>query len=371
MSKLKDEIFGLVCSGGGALGAYQVGVLKYLVEEVIQDHSSPFKVNSGISCGSINTTFMGTNALNIKESFPRLEKSWREFHIPSYQLNLLKLSKSIARNLYKKEWAIFDPTPMREMLKSVFDKEKLNQSIKEGYTQGISCAATELYSGVPIWFQDGENALDWTRSHATAMKVDLQVEHVISSCSIPFLFPVQKINGHKYLDGGINIERPMASALSMRANKIFSIALSSNEFTQKVSAPFNASKFPEFIDVASLMLKVFLKDRVFSEGEQIDALNRMYSQAFPNANEKNESVVGNAIFDKDFQFKNYNPTEIFQIAPHKNLNEVFEEFCKQNPKHKLSRPELMFHSEFIAMLIDQGYEDAKAQKEDIKSFFYE
>lgn len=62
--------FGLVLSGGGARGAYEVGVAKYLA-----DHNYVPAAYSGASIGALNAVFLGT-APSFQEGVNRLEGIW-------------------------------------------------------------------------------------------------------------------------------------------------------------------------------------------------------------------------------------------------------------------------------------------------------
>ena len=65
MTKVFEKKIGLVLPGGGARGAYQVGVLK-AISHIIPD-SSPFKVISGTSAGAINASTLASRADSFKE----------------------------------------------------------------------------------------------------------------------------------------------------------------------------------------------------------------------------------------------------------------------------------------------------------------
>ena len=73
-------MFGLVCSGGGAVGAYQVGALKYIHENFCNSGASPFQVFTGISCGSLNAAFLAAHSLNAEDDIAYLEDLWLRFH---------------------------------------------------------------------------------------------------------------------------------------------------------------------------------------------------------------------------------------------------------------------------------------------------
>ena len=68
---------GIVLPGGGARGAYQVGVLK-AVCEALPDGDHPFPVICGTSAGAINAAVLASHAHEFKVGVERLE------HAPSW-----------------------------------------------------------------------------------------------------------------------------------------------------------------------------------------------------------------------------------------------------------------------------------------------
>ena len=71
---------GLVLPGGGARGAYQVGVLKAIAEILPRRSPSPFRVLSGTSAGAINTTVIASRAHLFHVGIAELEHVWGNFH---------------------------------------------------------------------------------------------------------------------------------------------------------------------------------------------------------------------------------------------------------------------------------------------------
>jgi NTE family protein len=65
----------LVLPGGGARGAYQVGVLKALAEILPGPHT-PFPIITGISAGAINAGVMASHADDFRHGAQRLEHFW-------------------------------------------------------------------------------------------------------------------------------------------------------------------------------------------------------------------------------------------------------------------------------------------------------
>ena len=70
---------GLVLPGGGARGAFQVGVLKALAEWLPKEANSPFAVLSGTSAGAINTVVLASKARRFGLAVAELDRVWGNF----------------------------------------------------------------------------------------------------------------------------------------------------------------------------------------------------------------------------------------------------------------------------------------------------
>ena len=71
---------GLVLPGGGARGAFQVGVLKAIAELLPNRLASPFSIISGTSAGAINSVVLATQAERFSLAIEQLEDVWCNFH---------------------------------------------------------------------------------------------------------------------------------------------------------------------------------------------------------------------------------------------------------------------------------------------------
>ena len=74
-----DHKIGLVLPGGGARGAYQVGVLKAISNIQNRIEKSPFDVISGTSAGAINASMICAEIGNFHQSIFKLENVWKGF----------------------------------------------------------------------------------------------------------------------------------------------------------------------------------------------------------------------------------------------------------------------------------------------------
>ena len=75
----EDKKTALVLPGGGARGAFQVGVLKALAELLPPGCVNPFPVISGTSAGAINSVVLASKARRYRVAAAELERVWGHF----------------------------------------------------------------------------------------------------------------------------------------------------------------------------------------------------------------------------------------------------------------------------------------------------
>jgi len=69
----------LVLSGGGARGAYQVGVLK-AIAGTSPPKQQPFPIITGVSVGALNASVLATEPDDFAAGVAKLEAIWRALH---------------------------------------------------------------------------------------------------------------------------------------------------------------------------------------------------------------------------------------------------------------------------------------------------
>lgn len=337
-----EPVLALSCAGGGAHGAYQVGVLKYIHEHFSDNGRSPFRIFTGASCGSLNTTFFAAQSYDAQKSSLWLEDLWLSFHVPQYHGNIVK-------NIFVallKQWrmrhhldtagsALLDPMPMKNVLSKGFRRENLEHSLKEGSTLGVAIAATELVSGRTCWFQEGPHAHGWNTFHSLGLLDKIQADHMAASCSVPVFLPPVKIGDHYFLDGTVSLSKPLNAAILMGATKVLSIA---TDKPAPDSLPHYQNHFkPRLSSVIRLVLNQLSRDLTSPHPHETDPSSRYHHE-----------------------------TEIFRLVPSKRIRSLTG--IEDSSFHR-KRTRFMFHASFIRELIDLGYEDAKARHTDLRSFF--
>ncbi len=174
-----------VLPGGGALGAYQVGVLKALTEHgVVPD------LLVGVSAGSVNATLFAWNG-GI-EGVHRLEKMWRS--IKRRDLMRLELSR-LAMGLVGRR-----PSFLDSMHGHRFLRHQLGKRLLEHAPTRVAVIATDLSSGEGVALSTGDAA-----------------RAVLASSAFPGVFPPVHIDGRTYVDGGVVADVPLDLTLQLGA----------------------------------------------------------------------------------------------------------------------------------------------------------
>ena len=79
MDNIFENKLGLVLPGGGARGAYQVGVLKAISEILPDSNKNPFPVMSGTSVGAINAALLAASIISLSDE--KLKKNLNKWRI--------------------------------------------------------------------------------------------------------------------------------------------------------------------------------------------------------------------------------------------------------------------------------------------------
>lgn len=209
---------GLVLSGGGAKGAYQVGVVRALAEFGITVDAV-----SGASIGSLNAAMVaGSPSLNIAAQ--RMQEVWSALKGDDHPLKLktgevvLKLLVAVA--------AVYGQSTVLAPVASIVAKHVLDgglccpQHVEQLVRKYLPLK--QLSTGLPLWVSaypsdglegdiksilqailGGEDSKESTFFRLNSLTQDEQVRVLLASAAIPLAFPRQKINGKNYVDGGI------------------------------------------------------------------------------------------------------------------------------------------------------------------------
>jgi NTE family protein len=211
----------LVLQGGGALGAYQVGVYQALHEAGIE----PDWV-IGTSIGAINAALIAGNP--VGDRFGRLREFWKRVEhdaaganplaaltgLPNVATNLATVVKGIPCFFtpYPPAWwgthvpleaeaaAYYSTAPLRSTLADLLDGGRVATPRTR-----LTIGAVSARSGEMRYFDSRDETLG--------------LDHVIASGALPPMFPAVRIGGEPYWDGGIYSNTPIEAVFNDRPRR--------------------------------------------------------------------------------------------------------------------------------------------------------
>ena len=221
----------LVLQGGGALGAYELGAARALYEDT---HFAPGLI-AGVSIGAITAVLLSRPARGLTP-LAALEKFWRRVAVPgiflppafrSYASLFGNPSFFAPRLDYVSlaSWTnIYDTAPLRVTLAELVDLDALND---RKATPGLLVSALDVEEGEVRYFYSRDDALT--------------LDHIIASGSLPPSFPMTKIEGRYFWDGGLFDNTPLGAVLqrldpSPQAERVIYVV---NLFPNKAPLPNN------------------------------------------------------------------------------------------------------------------------------------
>jgi len=183
-----DLKIGLVYSGGGSRGAWQVGAWKAMRELGIDKNVT---VVAGTSIGAIH------GAAFVQDEYDLLEEIWTgmEFHkifasIKEKRRLLLKLGREMIRN------SGADVNPLKDLIRNYINEDKIYNS-PIGYSLVTVNVTKRRFEYI--------RKKDVPKGQLT--------EYIIASSTFP-LFKTHLINNHKFVDGGIYNNIPLDECVS-------------------------------------------------------------------------------------------------------------------------------------------------------------
>ncbi len=184
----------LILSGGGARGAFQIGVWKYLKER----NWTPDLV-CGTSVGAINAVAIGAGM-----PLDRLFEIWTTYHRPMiYRVRMLRFLVNLLFGRPLKP--VMDTGPLRKMVARHLDIDALRKSRIDVIITAVNVLTARLHLF-------NQHVID--------------IDHVMASSAMPILFPWQQIDGEPYWDGGVMANSPLLPALESGVDEIIVVLLS-------------------------------------------------------------------------------------------------------------------------------------------------
>lgn len=354
---------GLILPGGGARGAYQVGVLKALAE-LVDSEALPFDSVSGISAGAINATALAQDANNFLGAVERLERIWTELSTNDVFIMDYKLMRGFMTKVNKPH-SLLNNAPLAQLLQRELGGDKsVEAQLKNGYLKGLAVTASNYSTGeATTFFESSIEPLYWHDRRRDSVRTRIDVPHLMASAALPLLFPPQRIGNEYFVDGSLRMSEPLRPAIKMGAEKILVIGVR-NETLPLGDAGEYA---PGIAEIAGFTLDSLFTENLNTDIERMEQINR----TLDHLNWPQHRKTG------------LRKIKVMVIRPSEDLRVIATRFAVTLPRgirlflrtiggwgHEWRLPSfLLFEGAFARELINLGYRDGLKQQSNVKTFF--
>lgn len=378
---MSQQKIGLVLSGGGARGAYQAGVLRAIFD-ICQTKECPFEIITGVSAGSINGMGLAFGAQDFNASTQLMWDTWLELRVNKiFKTDFFSMARTAASwltNLSLGEWvatkkvnSLLDSAPLRTLLAEKIDMGAINENLRSGLLHGVALSATDYRSGKCVTFFDGHPSIkDWDRNSGIGTRTALRIDHIMASTAIPIFFPPVRIDRSDYGDGGIGQSSPLSPAIRLGADRILVIGLEHPPGHEECES-ITSSEPITLGDIAGTLLNSLFLKSLDSDVTRLKHTNKLLSAFKP------EQLKAGSIHLK--------PVPALFIRPSRDLGKIDMDQFARFPyplRHLLKGlgitdfrawdllSYLAFEKDYANALLDLGYQDGMAQKDEILAFLH-
>ncbi len=364
----------IVLTGGGARGAYQVGVLRGLSRHLPELR---FPIITGASAGAINAVYLAAHTGTTREAAEGLARVWENIEFSDvFRVDGWCLARSslawVARlglglnQLGTNVQGLLDTGPLRRMLQRELgtdgEVEGIARNLEAGRLDAIALMTVNYSTGQTVSWVQGRDIETWERPARRSRPTAITVEHIMASAALPLMFPAVKLNGSWYGDGSIRMAAPLSPALHLGADRIFAI---SNQYPRSQAEADRPSfdTYPPPAQIAGNLLNAIFLDVLDQDVQRLERLNKLLRKLPPK--------------DRD----GLKPVDIVVMRPSVDLGKLSAQFEPRLPgsfrymtrnlgTRETESPDslslLMFQEDYVRRLIEVGEQDAEARLDEIR-----
>lgn len=368
--------------GAGARGAYQVGVLKAVASLLPVGAPNPFNVICGSSAGAINAAVLAGRAANFERAVGDMEQVWANFRADQvYRTDNWTMLKSslhwFAAMVFgglgvRNPRSLLDNAPLRELLRRDVRFDSIAEAIEQGHLDALAITASGYTAARSVTFFQGRPELKpWARVRRIGRAARIDLDHLMASAAVPFVFAPVQIGGEFFGDGSMRHRAPLSSAIHLGADRLLVIGV--RDERPDPEPPASATpEVPTFAHLGGYMLDTLFMDGLYTDLERLSRINHILEQLGPR------QLTGS--------LAELRPLHTLLIVPKQDIRSVAARHAHELPRavRWLLRglgassksgmqlvSYLLFESGFTRELIQMGYRDALEMEDELRAFLFD
>jgi NTE family protein len=393
----------LVLAGGAARGAYEVGVVQYIVEEVAQalGRDVPLDILCGTSIGALNACALAAFADDPRGRARRLAEIWARLQVEEFVRpdvrGVLAMTTRWLRGLPDpklapaREGGLLDPQGLERLIEAAIPFAAIDDNLKRGHLAALTVSTTHVASGRTVVFvhRAGRDLPPWSLDPTIEPRAArITPPHAFASAAIPILFRAVNIGGEFHCDGGLRQNVPLSPARRLGAHGVIVV----NPRFIKPPRPertAGSDPFPGPLFLLGKTLNALLLDRIDTDLARLRTINDILEAGRQRYGERFVDEINQELGST--KGRGLRPMRSLLIRTSQDLGKLAAQFVRSpaflrrvtGPAATLMRrlaereaqeesdllSYLLFDGEFAQQLVELGREDARTRHEELCSFF--
>lgn len=398
-------------SGGGARGAYEVGVVAGLVEILGRAPSdpAPFEIFAGTSVGAINVTWLAAHVDRSDMLVERLAEIWSTLDLgralrvnPAGLFGLRERLGLFGRLLGQGPppqgahlgRSLIDPETVERLVTELVPWSRLHDNTRQGRLRALIVTALNVGTGRTNMFAELAPGQTFRPSRDPRRRGRCQpitADHVLASAAIPLVFPARRVGNAYFADGGLRFNTPMSPAIRSGARRICVVSLRHKKTPAELDAGDEVDHTLDYPDVFFLLgklLNALLLDSIEYDLQVLERFNRLLTVLDESLTAEEMARVQSVLIDH--RGTHYHRVHPLVFVPSQDIGVLAGRYLAERLDHldlpwhtrwllrraasaEGSEADLasyvLFDGEYARRLIDLGRADAWAKEDEVRAFF--